>query len=326
MALQVIYDWLLDEECFSEFLETKYFQEESPPFPGSPDSVNHKWQVVLDWCPNEPEFYSIYVYLIDEPFQIPILSKVNFKVYDNENELIEEYYMKTFYKFMKCKGLGYTTEHQIGKKHSIKSIRKISCSLQLKRDENGSSCSEKLPYQSSRLDRDMLNLYKDKTYSDVIIKCQGKEIKVHKIILVNRSSVFKAMFKSEMTESITNTVNINDINPEALEEVLKFIYTGTVSIQYENIDDIMNFAEMYDMPDLRNYCSIELLENIVNETAVDILILSVKYNLLTVKKVLLEFIKTNISDIILTRSWEISMTKRADLMDTIIRFIHDKNK
>ena len=41
-----------------------------------------------------------------------------------------------------------------------------------------------------------------------------------------RSAVFSAMFESQMLEGISNKVQIEDVDPEVMKEVLRFIYTG----------------------------------------------------------------------------------------------------
>ncbi|VDM36143.1 unnamed protein product [Hydatigera taeniaeformis] len=55
-----------------------------------------------------------------------------------------------------------------------------------------------------------------------------RQFKAHKAILAARSPVFAAMFEHGMTESRANRVNITDVEPDILGEVLRFIYTGRV--------------------------------------------------------------------------------------------------
>lgn len=55
-----------------------------------------------------------------------------------------------------------------------------------------------------------------------------RQFKAHKAILAARSPVFAAMFEHGMAESRANRVNITDVEPDILGEVLRFIYTGRV--------------------------------------------------------------------------------------------------
>lgn len=55
-----------------------------------------------------------------------------------------------------------------------------------------------------------------------------RQFSAHKAILAARSPVFAAMFEHGMEESRANRVQISDIEPDTLAEVLRFIYTGQV--------------------------------------------------------------------------------------------------
>lgn len=55
-----------------------------------------------------------------------------------------------------------------------------------------------------------------------------RTFKAHKAILAARSPVFAAMFEHAMEESRANRVEITDVEPDTLAEVLRFIYTGRV--------------------------------------------------------------------------------------------------
>lgn len=69
-------------------------------------------------------------------------------------------------------------------------------------------------------------LFESQKFSDVILCVIGKEFFAHKAILAARSPVFAAMFEHEMEEKKQNRVEITDMDPEVLKEMLKFIYTG----------------------------------------------------------------------------------------------------
>jgi len=77
-----------------------------------------------------------------------------------------------------------------------------------------------------RLSEDLSGLFESQKFSDVILCVGGKEFFVHKAILAARSPVFAAMFEHEMEEKKQNRVDITDMDPEVLREMLRFIYTG----------------------------------------------------------------------------------------------------
>lgn len=77
-----------------------------------------------------------------------------------------------------------------------------------------------------RLSEDMGNLFEKSRFSDCVLTSGSKEFHVHKAILAARSPVFSAMFEHEMSEARSDRVEINDIDPEVLKEMLRFMYTG----------------------------------------------------------------------------------------------------
>jgi hypothetical protein len=62
-----------------------------------------------------------------------------------------------------------------------------------------------------RIPNKMTELWIDQAYTDVTLKCQGKKLKAHKLVLAAASPVFKAMFKDGTKEHEDNFVIIEDI-------------------------------------------------------------------------------------------------------------------
>lgn len=63
--------------------------------------------------------------------------------------------------------------------------------------------------------------------------CGHRELPVHRFMLAARSSVFNAMFSAaETIEARTGRVVIEDLQPETVESLVKFVYTDKVNNQY----------------------------------------------------------------------------------------------
>ena len=75
----------------------------------------------------------------------------------------------------------------------------------------------------------------NRNYTDMYFKVNGKKFPDHKAIVTARSNVFSTMFQYNMLENSTGIIEIDDIEEEVFEEVLKFIYTGIVSHIEERI-------------------------------------------------------------------------------------------
>ncbi|XP_035222098.1 speckle-type POZ protein B-like [Stegodyphus dumicola] len=101
----------------------------------------------------------------------------------------------------------------------------------------------------------MHGMYEKQIHSDLIVNCKGVEIRVHKCVLSARSPVFAKMFEHVTTESSDNRIIITDIDPDILEELMKFLYCGKInSSMYSKIHDLYCAAEKYLITDLKDTC------------------------------------------------------------------------
>jgi speckle-type POZ protein len=86
--------------------------------------------------------------------------------------------------------------------------------------------------------------------------CGGKEFPVHRYVLAARSPVFKATFSHEETKEVqTGEVEIEDVDPETLEVLIKYIYTDTVGDEDWTID-LLSAADKYNLVTLLNNCEL----------------------------------------------------------------------
>ncbi|XP_035721066.1 speckle-type POZ protein B-like isoform X1 [Vespa mandarinia] len=162
-------------------------------------------------------------------------------------------------------------------------------------------------------------MYHAKPCTDIKISVGDKEFLAHKSILF-RSPVFAAMFSHKMLENNENRIDIKDVNPNAFEILLKFLYLGEVDeikmTESTNnlIFDLMEVANIYQIEDLKIKLA-DIIEKYVNiSNAVDYLILADKYNVPSLKKTIMLFIKTNSKNIKETKSFKDMMQKHQGLM------------
>lgn len=97
-------------------------------------------------------------------------------------------------------------------------------------------------------------LFSNKAFSDVTITAKGKNFKLHKCILSTRSSVFEAMFRNDMKERNQNTVEIKDIKYKILQELFRYMYTGTVNNIEKIVDELLIAADKYNVEGLKSLC------------------------------------------------------------------------
>ena len=80
----------------------------------------------------------------------------------------------------------------------------------------------------SALSNNIGKLFHDNEFHDFQIVCQGKIFPVSRNILACSSSVFHPMLTGDTLEKQAGKMTIQDMEPDTVEELLKYIYTGTV--------------------------------------------------------------------------------------------------
>ena len=84
---------------------------------------------------------------------------------------------------------------------------------------------------------------------------QSGDVKIpcHRNILAAASDFFKAMFKCDLKESTSDTVQLT-MEPEILRRVVDYIYTGEIELTVENVEDLLKSADVLSLECLKANC------------------------------------------------------------------------
>ncbi|KAL0127247.1 hypothetical protein PUN28_005505 [Cardiocondyla obscurior] len=116
------------------------------------------------------------------------------------------------------------------------------------------------------LSEDMGSVYLSEEYADVTIIVADQKFRSHKLILAARSEYFRAMLFGGMKESKQNEIELSASSLPAFKGLLKYIYTGRMSLTNERdevILDILALAHLYGFMDLEAAIS-DYLREIMN--------------------------------------------------------------
>ena len=142
---------------------------------------------------------------------------------------------------------------------------------------SGQGSAVNFPVSENRLSSDLGNLFMSGALSDVIVSCNGKEFNCHKVVLAARSSVFRAMFEHNMEEKKNSAVKVEDVEGDAMEKLLHFIYTSKLdfldSISFELAARVLAAADKYELPRLKVACEECLSTRLTVENACEVLLL-----------------------------------------------------
>lgn len=155
-------------------------------------------------------------------------------------------------------------------------------------------------YEANRkkLIADYEKLVNDEEFSDVEFIIENLSLRAHKNILSKRSSVFAAMFQTEMREKNENKVEITDVRYEVFLEMLRFIYAGKVrGIEAVN-DELLAVADKYSLDGLKAMCEKSLSCHMNVDNAVDNLRLADLHCADILKSESIKFIVGHATDIV----------------------------
>jgi len=152
-------------------------------------------------------------------------------------------------------------------------------------------------FHQDQLTNDLHLLFNSKEYADVTITCGGKVFDCHRVILASRSPVFKTMFDSNMREKNTASVEIKNMAPDVLENLLLYIYTGNAPSIDQLSEDLLAAADQYQVEKLKALCEKKLCEEIGLKNCIYLLMLGDLHSASTLKTQALRFLSQNIDKI-----------------------------
>ncbi|KAJ4882929.1 hypothetical protein Rs2_33022 [Raphanus sativus] len=100
------------------------------------------------------------------------------------------------------------------------------------------------------------------TLSDVTFLIDGKKFYAHKICLVASSDIFRAMFDGLYKERNAQNVEIPNISWEVFELMMRFVYTGRISITKHLAQDLLVAADQYLIEGLKRLCEYTIAQDI----------------------------------------------------------------
>lgn len=154
------------------------------------------------------------------------------------------------------------------------------------------------------LEESFTKLMESGAFSDVTIQVGQKLFKAHKVILATRCEYFNRMFSSDFKESISQEIQLEDIEPDIFEVVLSFIYSNKIPCDLESIaKDLLMASHLLEIKPLTKLCEIQLCKNITTINCLELLPFADLYNLNKLKEVVVSFVGKNFKEIRNKESW-----------------------
>ena len=121
---------------------------------------------------------------------------------------------------------------------------------------------------SSRLGDELMSLGNDDHFTDFTIISGEEKLACHKVLLAANSPVLKAMIKSNMRESKTNELHLDDIPPVVIKVLLEYMYKGEMTVPEKHLADLFEAANFLQLIELKKICLEKIIVNVRPENVI----------------------------------------------------------
>ena len=145
-------------------------------------------------------------------------------------------------------------------------------------------------------------IFNSPAYSDLTVQVVGTttpplQLHLHKIILFKYSPVFKTMLLSGMTESVTNTILIDEFSVSVVRTFFRLMYAGADAIfalqHIDEVEEVWRMALMYDFKALVYRCEELLVSDINDKTCLSTLQVAFNHSRQFVKCKCIQYLSKN---------------------------------
>ena len=110
-----------------------------------------------------------------------------------------------------------------------------------------------------------------------LVTKDDKEFKAHRNVLSAASPFFQKLLQSDMKENVEGIARFEEISGSVMEDVLQFIYTGSVELTQENSEDLIATANYLLIPGLKTVSGRFLEEQMSNSNCISTFYFAEKY-------------------------------------------------
>jgi hypothetical protein len=136
----------------------------------------------------------------------------------------------------------------------------------------------------------------------------GSEVLANRLVLGARSEVFRAMFSNGMKEQSAPTIRIQDCDSNAFAQIVSYCTTDECealsSCGADLCISMLELANFYKLETLVAKCELQLVSFVDCENASQLLTVAERLSATQLRGAVLEYIYTNIKDIIQTLSFQ----------------------
>ncbi|XP_041464613.1 kelch-like protein 9 [Lytechinus variegatus] len=167
-------------------------------------------------------------------------------------------------------------------------------------------------------------LWRKKQLQDVVLAVGHHRVGAHRLILAACSGYFCELFTSEEDDPSSDgeqfVYTLHGVGHEIVKMLLESMYTSSLAVTYENIDELLNAALYLRIQTALDSCTNFLLENLTSETCLRTLSVAISFDMEDIferacQQVASHFVELSITDEFLDLSEEtlLCLVSRDDL-------------
>ena len=121
-------------------------------------------------------------------------------------------------------------------------------------DNDGNIIISRTEAFSSKLGEELMMMQDEDDFTDFSLRTGDRVVECHRVIIAAVSPVLKAMLKSKMKEFTEKQIQLDNISPQIMDILIKYIYCGETRISKEILRDVVEAADFLQMDDLKQMC------------------------------------------------------------------------
>ena len=157
------------------------------------------------------------------------------------------------------------------------------------------SCKE--TYSSNVLET-ANQLRENQQLCDIVLIVGNEKVHAHRNVLVAGSDYFKTLFLGPFDESSKAEVDLSSTISDfpTFETIIKFLYTGEIDIERDNLEDLMKMSSCFLILQLQDFCTKFVKKNLILSTALEFYWYSMAYGFVELEKEIGAIVKSRFHD------------------------------
>ena len=135
---------------------------------------------------------------------------------------------------------------------------------------------------------------------DLTICVQDKKIKTHRNVLMSFSTYFEALLGPNMKEGSLSEIELHELDPAAVEQLIDFAYTSQILITKDNVQCLLETSNFLSVMSVCEACCEFLLENMDTSNCASIVQLAMALDLVQLQEKACAFLTEHFSELMKT--------------------------